>query len=131
MGVSTWSMLCAAVRNARTFAHDELTEGELEAICLIVRSAKEIFTDRLPRQGDGLQNVLTPGWSAATERLGYVDWRRRGCVVDLIQSVSMVQSVQPIHSEEPFAILHKLVRAWCDRHRLEALNQVLPAYLQS
>jgi hypothetical protein len=31
------------VRNARTFAHDELTEGELETICLIVRSAKEII----------------------------------------------------------------------------------------
>jgi hypothetical protein len=41
----------------------------------------------------------------------------------------MVQSVQPIRSEEPFAVLHKLVRAWCDRHCLEALNQVLPAYL--
>ena len=24
----------------------------------------------------------------------------------------MVPSVQPIHSEEPFAILYKLVRAW-------------------
>ena len=41
----------------------------------------------------------------------------------------MPQSVQPIRSEEPFAVLHKLVRAWCDRHCLEALNQVLPAYL--
>jgi hypothetical protein len=25
--------------------------------------------------------------------------------------------------------LHKLVREWCDRQRLEALSQVLPAYL--
>jgi hypothetical protein len=41
----------------------------------------------------------------------------------------MARSVQPIRSEEPFAVLHKLVRAWCDRHCLEALNQVLPAYL--
>ena len=42
----------------------------------------------------------------------------------------MPPSVQPIRSEEPFAVLHKLVRAWCDRHCLEALNQVLPAYLE-
>jgi hypothetical protein len=41
--IDGWSMLCAAVRNARTFAHEELTEGELETICLIVRSAKEII----------------------------------------------------------------------------------------
>jgi len=41
----------------------------------------------------------------------------------------MVQSVQPICSEEPFAVLHKLVREWCDRQCLEALSQVLPAYL--
>jgi hypothetical protein len=41
----------------------------------------------------------------------------------------MVQSVQPIRSEEPFAVLHKLVRAWCDRQCLEALSHVLPAYL--
>ena len=41
----------------------------------------------------------------------------------------MVQSVQPIRSEEPFAVLHKLVREWCDRQCLEALSQVLPAYL--
>ena len=40
--IDGWSMLCAAVRDARTFAHDELTEGELERICLIIRSAKEI-----------------------------------------------------------------------------------------
>ena len=31
--IDGWSMLCAAVRNARTFAHDELTEVELEVIC--------------------------------------------------------------------------------------------------
>src|SRR5450755_4103409 len=41
--IEGWSMLCSAVRNARTFAHDELTEGELERICLIVRKAKEII----------------------------------------------------------------------------------------
>jgi hypothetical protein len=41
----------------------------------------------------------------------------------------MAQSAQPIRSEEPFAVLHKLVRAWCNRRCLEALNQVLPAYL--
>jgi len=41
----------------------------------------------------------------------------------------MAESVQPIRSEEPFAVLHKLVREWCDRQCLEALGQVLPAYL--
>jgi hypothetical protein len=41
----------------------------------------------------------------------------------------MAQAVQPLRSEEPFAVLHKLVRAWCDRQCLEALSQVLPAYL--
>jgi hypothetical protein len=41
----------------------------------------------------------------------------------------MPQSAQPIRNEEPFAVLHKLVRAWCDRQCLEALSQVLPAYL--
>ena len=41
----------------------------------------------------------------------------------------MPPSVQPIRSEEPFAVLHKLVREWCDRQCLEALSQVLPAYL--
>jgi hypothetical protein len=41
----------------------------------------------------------------------------------------MSQSVQPIRSEEPFAVLHKLVREWCDRQCLEALSHVLPAYL--
>jgi hypothetical protein len=41
----------------------------------------------------------------------------------------MSQSVQPIRSEEPFAVLHKLVREWCDRQCLEALSQVLPAYI--
>jgi hypothetical protein len=41
--IDGWSMLCAAVRNARTSAHDELTEGELEVICGIVRTAKEII----------------------------------------------------------------------------------------
>jgi hypothetical protein len=58
--IDGWSMLCAAVRNARTFAHDELTEGDLETICLIIRSAKESFTVRLPRQGDRLKDVHTP-----------------------------------------------------------------------
>jgi hypothetical protein len=43
--VDGWSMLCAAVRNARTFAHDELTEGDLEVICGIVRTAKEKIYD--------------------------------------------------------------------------------------
>jgi hypothetical protein len=41
----------------------------------------------------------------------------------------MAQSVQPIRSEEPFAVLHKLVREWCDRQYLGALSHVLPAYL--
>ena len=41
----------------------------------------------------------------------------------------MAQPVQPIRSEELFAVLHKLVRAWCDRQCFEALSQVLPAYL--
>ena len=41
----------------------------------------------------------------------------------------MVQSAQSIRSDEPFAVLHELVRAWCDRHCLEALSHVLPAYL--
>jgi hypothetical protein len=41
----------------------------------------------------------------------------------------MVQSVQPIRSDEPFAVLYELVRAWCDRHCFEALSHVLPAYL--
>jgi hypothetical protein len=41
----------------------------------------------------------------------------------------MSQSVQPIRGEEPFGVLHKLVREWCDRQCLEALSQVLPAYL--
>ena len=33
------------------------------------------------------------------------------------------------HSDEPFAVLHKLIHAWCDRRCLEALNHVLPAFL--
>jgi hypothetical protein len=37
--------------------------------------------------------------------------------------------VEMTHSDEPFAVLHKLVHAWCDRKCLEALNHVLPAYL--
>jgi hypothetical protein len=41
----------------------------------------------------------------------------------------MAELVQPIRSEEPFAVLHKLVREWCDRQCLEALSHVLPAYL--
>ena len=41
----------------------------------------------------------------------------------------MAQLVQPLRSEEPFAVLNKLVREWCDRQCLEALSQVLPAYL--
>ena len=41
----------------------------------------------------------------------------------------MAQSVRPIRSAEPFAVLHKLVQAWCDRQCLEALSKVLPAYL--
>jgi hypothetical protein len=41
----------------------------------------------------------------------------------------MPQPAQPIRSEEPFAVLHNLVREWCDRQCLEALSQILPAYL--
>jgi hypothetical protein len=41
----------------------------------------------------------------------------------------MAQLVQPLRSEEPFAVLNKLVREWCGRQCLEALSQVLPAYL--
>ena len=37
--------------------------------------------------------------------------------------------VEVTHSDEFFAVLHKLVHAWCDRKCLEALNHVLPAYL--
>src|SRR5262249_410696 len=34
-----------------------------------------------------------------------------------------------IHSDEPFHALHDLLRAWCDRRCLEALNLILPAHL--
>src|SRR5215472_17330119 len=36
---------------------------------------------------------------------------------------------QEIHSDEPFHALHDLLRAWCDRRCLEALNLILPAHL--
>jgi len=37
--------------------------------------------------------------------------------------------IEEIDRREPFQALHKLIRAWCDRRCLEALNLVLPAYL--
>jgi len=37
--------------------------------------------------------------------------------------------VEVTHSDEFFAVLHKLVHAWCGRKCLEALNHILPAYL--
>jgi len=37
--------------------------------------------------------------------------------------------VEETGSDEPFQALHKLIRAWCDRRCLEALNLILPAYL--
>jgi hypothetical protein len=50
-GIEGWSMLWSAVRNARTFAHDELTDGDLEVICGIVRTAKEIIYGPPPAAG--------------------------------------------------------------------------------
>jgi hypothetical protein len=37
--------------------------------------------------------------------------------------------VHETDSDEPFRALHNLIRAWCDRRCLEALNLILPAYL--
>ena len=37
--------------------------------------------------------------------------------------------VEETGGDEPFQALHRLIRAWCDRRSLEALNLILPAYL--
>jgi hypothetical protein len=46
-----------------------------------------------------------------------------------VSSAKVCTMVEVTHSDEFFAVLHKLVHAWCDRKCLEALNHVLPAYL--
>ena len=45
-----------------------------------------------------------------------------------VPSVKICAMLEIARSDEPFAVLHSLVRAWCDRRRLEALNHILPAY---
>ena len=37
--------------------------------------------------------------------------------------------VEETDRDEPFQALHNLIRAWCDRRCLDALNLILPAYL--
>src|SRR5215468_7409789 len=55
--IDGWSMLCAAIRNARAFAHDELTHKELEVMCHIIRMAKESI--------DGSPSRASP-WAGST-----------------------------------------------------------------
>jgi len=36
--------------------------------------------------------------------------------------------VEETGGDEPFQALHRLIRAWCDRRSLEALNLILLSY---